>query len=50
MRRALGEFVVEGVKTTIPLLRDIFNHAAFAEGQVDTTFIERTWSAATPQK
>jgi acetyl-CoA carboxylase biotin carboxylase subunit len=43
MRRALGEFVVEGVKTTIPLHREIFNHSAFIDGQVDTTFIERNW-------
>jgi len=43
MRRALAEFVVEGIKTTIPLLREIFNHSAFIEGQVDTTFIERNW-------
>jgi acetyl-CoA carboxylase biotin carboxylase subunit len=43
MRRALSEFAVEGVKTTIPLHREIFNHSAFIEGQVDTTFIERHW-------
>jgi len=43
MRRALGEFVVEGIKTTIPIHREIFNHSAFIEGQVDTTFIERHW-------
>jgi acetyl-CoA carboxylase biotin carboxylase subunit len=43
MRRALAEFVVEGVKTTIPLHRDIFNDATFVAGRVDTTFIERTW-------
>jgi acetyl-CoA carboxylase biotin carboxylase subunit len=43
MRRALAEFAVEGVKTTIPLHREIFNHSAFIEGQVDTTFIERNW-------
>jgi acetyl-CoA carboxylase biotin carboxylase subunit len=43
MRRALGEFVVEGIRTTIPLHREIFNHSAFIEGQVDTTFIERNW-------
>lgn len=42
MRRALAEFVVEGVQTTIPLLREIFNNAAFMTGAVDTTFIERT--------
>ncbi|MCI0641256.1 MAG: acetyl-CoA carboxylase biotin carboxylase subunit [Gemmataceae bacterium] len=43
MRRALAEFQVEGVKTTIPLHREIFNHSAFVEGRVDTTFIERNW-------
>jgi acetyl-CoA carboxylase biotin carboxylase subunit len=43
MRRALAEFVVEGIHTTIPLHREIFNHSAFIEGQVDTTFIERNW-------
>jgi acetyl-CoA carboxylase, biotin carboxylase subunit len=43
MRRALAEFVIEGIQTTIPLHREIFNHSAFIEGQVDTTFIERNW-------
>jgi len=43
MRRALAEFKVEGIKTTIPILREIFNNSSFIEGKVDTTFIERTW-------
>jgi acetyl-CoA carboxylase biotin carboxylase subunit len=43
MRRALAEFVVEGVHTTIPLHRHVFNDATFVAGQVDTTFIERSW-------
>ncbi len=43
MRRALREFTVEGVKTTIPLHREIFSHSSFIEGLVDTTFIERHW-------
>jgi acetyl-CoA carboxylase biotin carboxylase subunit len=43
MKRALGEFVVEGIKTTIPIHREIMNNNAFLEGRVDTTFIERTW-------
>jgi acetyl-CoA carboxylase, biotin carboxylase subunit len=43
MRRALDEFRAEGIRTTIPLHREIFNHSAFIEGQVDTTFIERNW-------
>jgi acetyl-CoA carboxylase biotin carboxylase subunit len=43
MRRALREFVVEGVHTTIPLLETIFRHPAFVAARVDTTFIERTF-------
>ena len=43
MRRALAEFVVEGIKTTIPRLQEIFDHPDFIAGKVDTTFIERTW-------
>ena len=43
MKRALAELQVEGVKTTVPLLRRILGHSAFIEGRVDTTFVERTW-------
>jgi acetyl-CoA carboxylase, biotin carboxylase subunit len=43
MRRALAEFRIEGVKTTIPLLQEIFRNEEFQAGTVDTTFIERTW-------
>ena len=43
MQRALGELRIEGVRTTIPLLKEILAHSAFNEGLVDTTFIERTW-------
>jgi acetyl-CoA carboxylase biotin carboxylase subunit len=45
LRRALDEFAVEGIKTTIPLLRKIVSHSAFLAGEVDTTFIERTWAS-----
>ncbi len=43
MRRALAEFQVEGIKTTIPIHQKIFQTPAFVEGRVDTTFIERTF-------
>jgi acetyl-CoA carboxylase biotin carboxylase subunit len=43
MRRALSEFRIEGIHTTIPIHRQIMDHPAFVEGKVDTTFIERTW-------
>ncbi|MBI2190530.1 MAG: acetyl-CoA carboxylase biotin carboxylase subunit [Planctomycetes bacterium] len=40
MRRALGEFIIEGIKTTIPLYEQIFGHARFVRGLVNTTFVE----------
>ena len=43
MVRALGELRVEGITTTAPFLRDLLRHADFAEGQIDTTFVERTF-------
>lgn len=43
MQRALAEFQVEGIKTTIPILRKILAHPDFAAGKLDTTFVERTW-------
>ena len=41
MRRALDEFVIEGIKTTIPLHRKIFNDPDFQKGHVSTTFLDR---------
>ena len=43
MQRCLEEFVIEPVKTTIPLHREVFTHTHFLKGKVDTGFIERTW-------
>lgn len=43
LKRALEEFVVEGVKTTIPLAREILNHTVYINGAGDTKFVERTW-------
>ena len=41
MRRALDEFVIEGIKTTIPLHRRILDDPDFQKGDVSTTFLER---------
>lgn len=41
MRRALDEFVIEGIKTTIPLHRRIFSDAEFMKGRVSTSFLDR---------
>jgi acetyl-CoA carboxylase biotin carboxylase subunit len=41
MKRALGEFIIEGIKTTIPLHRRILEDPDFQKGHVSTTFLER---------
>ena len=41
MKRALEMFVIEGIKTSIPLHRRILSHPDFAAGKLDTHFIER---------
>jgi acetyl-CoA carboxylase biotin carboxylase subunit len=43
MRRALAEFRIEGIQTTIPIHQAIMSNADFAAGAVDTTYIERWW-------
>lgn len=42
MRRALQEFVIEPIKTTIPACLDILSHNLFVKGKVDTGFVERS--------
>ena len=39
--RALGQFVVQGIHTTIPLHQKIFEDAEFRAGKFDTKFMER---------
>jgi acetyl-CoA carboxylase biotin carboxylase subunit len=41
MKRALEMFVIQGVKTSIPLHRRILAHPDFVSGKLDTHFIER---------
>jgi acetyl-CoA carboxylase, biotin carboxylase subunit len=40
-RRALEQFVVEGVKTTIPLHRAILNNDKFIRGEISTRFMDK---------
>ncbi|MDO4551345.1 MAG: acetyl-CoA carboxylase biotin carboxylase subunit [Planctomycetia bacterium] len=44
MIRALEEFHVEGIKTTIPRQLEILRHPVFQNAQGDTTFIQREWA------
>ncbi len=39
MRRALAEYEVGGIKTTLAFFREIMNDAVFIEGNLDTGFI-----------
>jgi acetyl-CoA carboxylase biotin carboxylase subunit len=41
MGQALDSFILEGVTTTIPFLARVIRHPDFAEGRVDTRFLER---------
>lgn len=45
MARALDEFVIGPIKTTIPLHKAIMEQADFVKGNVDTSFIERTFGS-----
>jgi len=41
MKNALGEMVIEGIKTNIALHQEIFSHQAFAAGGQDIHYLER---------
>jgi acetyl-CoA carboxylase biotin carboxylase subunit len=41
MRRALDEFTIRPIKTTIPFLKNIFNNPLFIKGDISTDFISR---------
>ena len=40
MRRAVEEFVIEGIKTTIPFHRQLMDHPDFIEGNFTTAFMD----------
>jgi len=46
MERALREFLILGVKTSIPLHRWLLAQPAVRAGEVDTGWLEREWSPA----
>ena len=52
MRRALGEYVIGGIKTTIPFHQWLMDDADFQAGRLDTGFIERRYhpQAAQPDE
>jgi acetyl-CoA carboxylase biotin carboxylase subunit len=44
MQRALEEFVVEPIKTTIPFYRKVFSNPAFLRGKFSTDFVEKLFA------
>ncbi len=48
MKRALGEFEIEGIKTTIPLHRRIMDDPNFVKGKYSTGFLERFLAVESP--
>lgn len=45
MRRALDEFIIEGIKTTIPVHKKILTDPDFSAGNFTTSFIEKMGAA-----
>ncbi len=41
LRRALSEYVIEGIKTNIPFHQRLLRHPDFLSGDFDTTFVDR---------
>ena len=41
MRLALDSFIIEGIHTTIPFLRELLDEPAFVAGDIDTKFVDR---------
>ena len=49
MERALGQFIVQGIDTSISLHQAIFEDAGFRAGDFDTGFMERFLAARTKE-
>ena len=41
MKRALGEFMISGIKTTIPFQQEIIDHPDFIKGTYDIGWVGR---------
>jgi acetyl-CoA carboxylase biotin carboxylase subunit len=45
MRRAVDEYKVLGIKTTLPFFQRVLRHPAFLAGEFDTSFVEKVFAA-----
>lgn len=50
MKNALSEFVIEGVKTTIPFHRKVMENECFLRGDIHVNFIEERISELLPER
>jgi len=50
MRRALDEFILEGIKTTIPFYKKVFSNPNFISGEYDTSFVESLFKENSKEK
>jgi len=41
MIRAIDEYIITGIKTTLPFCKFVFKHNAFIDGSFDTKFVEK---------
>jgi len=48
MRRALSEYQVVGIKTTLPFFHRVLSHPRFVTGDVDTSFVDAVLADAGP--
>ncbi|MEK7331869.1 MAG: acetyl-CoA carboxylase biotin carboxylase subunit [Nitrospirota bacterium] len=48
MKRALDEFIIEGIKTTIPFHKKVVTQPDFIKGEFNTGFLEKLNGAAQP--
>jgi acetyl-CoA carboxylase biotin carboxylase subunit len=44
MQRALSEYRVLGIRTTLPFLERVLAHPAFVKGEIDTSFVEKVFA------
>jgi len=49
MRRALESFVVEGIRTNLPLQQRIVSEEDFVRGRISTSFMERFLAPKVPR-
>ena len=50
MRRAVAEYKVLGIKTTLPFFERVLRHPAFLSGDFDTSFVEKVFAARGPRR